>query len=317
MGDVRSALVERALEVLRAERPDIARAPFKITYTGFSSIVGSTGSGFIVRVGRTPQAAESHERGWRLLPLLAGLPGAVPAPVWQLPPGPEAPFGAVAYPMIEGSSLPWDRPCPAALVDQLALFLAELHAITDPTVRAAVDSLGQWRGGRLAASEAAIGHLARDLAARDHARLVRWFDEVYEPWMQGIDDRGAVVVHGDFWHDNLLIGPAGLTGSDRRRRRPWPTGLSILLRRGILLRVGRRIAEPLPGSHRPRRHSGRTGASLPHRPQPRRDLLVGGQRRCCGVRRFVDQGPLGAAAARLTTVTAAGPGRARRGPRVR
>ncbi len=212
MGDVRSALVERALEVLRAERPDIARAPFKITYTGFSSIVGSTGSGFIVRVGRTPQAAESHERGWRLLPLLAGLPGAVPAPVWQLPPGPEAPFGAVAYPMIEGSSLPWDRPCPAALVDQLALFLAELHAITDPAVRAAVDSLGQWRGGRLAASEAAIGHLARDLAARDHARLVRWFDEVYEPWMQGIDDRGAVVVHGDFWHDNLLIGPAGLTG---------------------------------------------------------------------------------------------------------
>jgi aminoglycoside phosphotransferase (APT) family kinase protein len=209
---VSSTLVDLALAALQRDRPDLARPPIEITHTGFSSVVGRTGSGFIVRVGRNPQAAESHEREWRLLPLLAGLPSAVPAPVWHLSPGPEAPFGAVAYPMIEGSSLPWDRPCPTGLVDQLALFLAELHATTDPAVREAVDSLSTWRSGRLAASAAAIGHLARDLSASDHARLVRWFDEVYEPWLQGIGDRAAVVVHGDFWHDNLLIGPAGLAG---------------------------------------------------------------------------------------------------------
>jgi aminoglycoside phosphotransferase (APT) family kinase protein len=210
--EMNTTLVDLALDALRRDRPEIAQPPIRMIYTGFSSIVVGTGSGYIVRVGRNAQAAESHEREWRLLPLLGELPSVVPAPVWHLPPGPESPYGAVAYPLIEGTSLPSDRPCPEHLIDQLAQFLARLHAITDPAVRAAVDSLNTWRTGRLTAAEAAIGHLARDLPAVDHARLARWFDDEYQPWMEGIGEDAAVVVHGDFWHDNLLTGPAGLTG---------------------------------------------------------------------------------------------------------
>ncbi len=210
--EVSSPLVERALDALRRDRPDIARPPLRVGYTGFAGVVVSTGSGYTVRIGRNQQAADSHERTRRLLPLLAELPAAVPQPVWQLPPGPDAQFGAVAYRTIEGITLPWDRPVSAELVDQLARFLARLHKITDPSVRAAVDSLATWRTWLLGMIELSIGDLTAELPAADQARLNRWFVADFEPWLSRLGEREVVVVHGDFWHDNLVIGPAGLAG---------------------------------------------------------------------------------------------------------
>ncbi|WP_161606083.1 phosphotransferase family protein [Microlunatus speluncae] len=207
-----NALVEPALAALRRDRPDLARPPLRTIYTGFSSVVVSTGSGFTVRIGRNQQAGDTHERKWRVVSLLDDLPVAVPRPEWQVPPGPEVRFGAAAYPTIEGITLPWDRPVSAEVVGQLARFLARLHGITDPAVRDSVDSLEVWRTWVLEMVESSIALLAGELSSADHGRLTRWHRAEFVPRICGLGDRDVVVVHGDFWHDNLVIGPDGLAG---------------------------------------------------------------------------------------------------------
>ncbi len=197
-------LVGPALAALERERPDIAVAPVRLADMGFSSYVLTTGSGYVVRVARTPEAADGHRRECELLPRLARLlPVAVPLPVWRLPAGPASRFGAMAYHRIEGTTLGRDTHHPRRVVAQLAGLLAQVHRLGVEQVTSGVVAFTEWKHAVISSAGTAVDHLRDELPTAEHQRLRRW----REQFVGHVDDlppRGAVVVHGDFWHDNIL-----------------------------------------------------------------------------------------------------------------
>ncbi|MEQ7128298.1 aminoglycoside phosphotransferase family protein [Actinopolymorpha sp. B11F2] len=205
-------LVGAALSALERERPDIAVAPVRLVYTGFSSHVLTTGSGFVVRVARTPEAEVGHRRETRLLPVVASVVSvAVPVPVWRLEPGPRSRFGAMAYRRIEGAALPRDGDHSRELVVQLAEFLLRLHRTREDSLTSAVASLAGWKHGAIATASRAVDHLAGELPAAMHRRLVAW-REAFVRHLDGMPDERAGLAHGDFWHDNVMTRGDQLAG---------------------------------------------------------------------------------------------------------
>jgi aminoglycoside phosphotransferase (APT) family kinase protein len=206
------ALLDGVLDVLGRERPGIAVAPYRLIDMGFSSYVLLTGAGFIVRVARTAEAGASHSRECQLLPEISRLVQvAVPAPVWRLPAGPESRYGAMAYPQIIGDPLAREGRRSPHLVAQLATFLAQLHQARDDTVAAVINPLAAWKGATISVTEVAVHQLADELAAREHARLREWCGR-FVAMVSGIADDRQTVVHGDFWHANILIRGGRLAG---------------------------------------------------------------------------------------------------------
>lgn len=198
-------LIAPALAAVEQERPGIATPPIRLVDMGFSSYVFATGSGYIVRVARTPQAASGQRRECELLPRLAGLlPVAVPVPEWRLEPGTTSRFGAMAYARIDGRMLPRDARCLARLVTQLASVLVRVHGIDREAVAAGVTSLDEWKQATISWVTRAVDHLTGEVSAAEHARLVRW-RERFVAHVERLSDDTAVVIHGDLWHDNILI----------------------------------------------------------------------------------------------------------------
>lgn len=205
-------LVGAALCALERERPDIAARPVELVYTGFSSHVLTTGSGFVVRVARTPEAMVGHRREARLLPAVAQVVEiSAPEPVWRLEPGPQSGFGAMAYRQIDGTSLSWDGGHSTQLVVQLAEFLRRLHRVRDDAMTAAVAQLPDWQNATIVTATRAVDHLAGEVPAAAHRRLVAWREEFVRQ-VDGIRPEQAVLVHGDFWHDNILTRDGRLAG---------------------------------------------------------------------------------------------------------
>lgn len=205
-------LVDAALRVVAVERPDILVAPIRLIYTGFSSHVVTTGSGFVVRVARTPVASVGHCREVGLLPVVARvLPVSVPEPVWRLEPDGRSRFGAMAYRRIGGTALPRDRDHADALVGELSDLLVRLHQTREEQLAATVVPLTDWKRGTIATVSRGVDHLAHELPPTVHAWLVAWREE-FVRHVEGIRAAEAVVVHGDFWHDNILVRQDRLAG---------------------------------------------------------------------------------------------------------
>lgn len=205
-------LVGAVLGLLQRERPDIAVAPYRLIDVGFSSYVLMTGSAFIVRVARTAEAAANHAREYHLLREIPRLvPVEVPAPVWRMPAGTESRYGAMAYPRIVGVPLAREGPHSDEFVAQLARFLVHLHQVRDDALATAVNSLAAWKSTTISVTEAAVRQLAHELAAREHARLRQWCVQFVRA-MTGMPDHRSTVVHGDFWHANILTRGGRLTG---------------------------------------------------------------------------------------------------------
>jgi aminoglycoside phosphotransferase (APT) family kinase protein len=205
-------LIGAALSALKQERPEIAVAPVDLVYTGFSSHVLTTGSGYVVRVARTPEAMRGHRREARLLPAAARTVGvAVPAPVWRLEPGPRSRFGAMAYRQLDGTSLSWHGRHPTQVVVQLAEFLRRLHQAGGDELTRDVVSLVDWRHAAITTTSRALDLLVGEIPPAEHQRLLAWREE-FVRHLDGMRPEQARLVHGDFWHDNILTQDGQLTG---------------------------------------------------------------------------------------------------------
>lgn len=201
-----SEVVDAVVEVLHRERPDIAVPPIELIDQGFSSFILRTGSDFIVRAARTPEAAVNHSGEYEVLRAMrpqVSVP--IPEPVWRLPAGERSKFGAMAYPRLAGHSLPYDQTPGPALISQLARFLVEVHRSSCPNAGPYRD----WQTGTVALVRTSVGHLARELPPEDHTRLQHWSDR-FATMM--LDRNDGVVVHGDFWHANILTDGISLVG---------------------------------------------------------------------------------------------------------
>jgi aminoglycoside phosphotransferase (APT) family kinase protein len=207
IGDAMDAISSRPdydniREALQSFFPDLERSGWRVLGWGFgATVLEHVPGGVIISVARSNV---SGRRMARVLPVLEWLAPrlrvAVPAPFWSNVPDKSAllPSGAFAYRKLTGETL---SPETVAYdtVEGLVWVLAELHTL--PTGRvAAIPGLDPeaFRRERYAAIRDV---LKARLDAGSFARVEAWqAAPVPRP------DR-LTIVHGDFWHENILIDP--------------------------------------------------------------------------------------------------------------
>jgi aminoglycoside phosphotransferase (APT) family kinase protein len=203
-------IVAATLARLSRERPDFVADPISTVDSGFSSFVLRTAAGYVVRIARTPEAGARHQREYELLQTMSGqLNLAVPKPQWRAEPTADIPYGATVYPWIEGAPLDRQIDDPA-IAAQLATCLAQIHRLPFPRSRN-VMPLAEWRANTLRMIEDSVAYLRADLVRTEFDTLRRWQPRIMAH-VRDIEPALCTVVHGDFWHDNLLVRAGRLVG---------------------------------------------------------------------------------------------------------
>ncbi len=180
--------------------------PLRELGCGVRSHVVQTAGGVAVKVGRIADAADEYAREWRLLPVLASnLRVPIPSPRWHVPPTPDFPHGALAYPMLRGLAPPSNGS--HGLAADLGNLLAELHAL--PRSVADEARLVEWdpHARIIEARPAVTTALAQHLSASEFCQIEAWWEELAaDPHFPAID---RAICHHDLWHDNLLVDERG------------------------------------------------------------------------------------------------------------
>jgi aminoglycoside phosphotransferase (APT) family kinase protein len=192
--------------------------PLRLIAQGAFNWVFETGSGFIVRVGRTAEAAERHAIEARMLRWLAGRSTVpVPSPAAVLPAGPGLAFGALVYRKLPGRLMLRAEALAggnSALAGDLGQFFAGLHRI--PLAQARELGLPAYQyalhpelpSAALRSVRArAWPALRQRLATAELSAVDRWWDDFFaDPSLRATPE---VICHGDLWPGNLLVGDDG------------------------------------------------------------------------------------------------------------
>lgn len=164
----------------------------RLVGSGFGGEIYQTASGMIRRKATDTLLFDSYRRQCRFLPELAvRVPFAVPLPMWN-------DDGSMSYQRLAGQPLqPEMLPTIGAtqLADELALFVTALHSIsTASAIEWGVTPLSKTTK-LLAAADRVLPELPE--AIRERARA--WRRLFHEP------PHRNVLIHGDLWHENLLV----------------------------------------------------------------------------------------------------------------
>jgi aminoglycoside phosphotransferase (APT) family kinase protein len=162
--------------------------------SGFDSVVHETADGFVHRTAFSPELHETFVRQLRFLPWLAErLPVAIPIPesltgntlVYRKVPG------EVLTPRLLATS------GTRALAEDIAGFMAVLHSLPVKECVSAGVSEANLTEELLQAFERTLPMLS----ARDR--------EAAEAWRSTFvaSESGTLMIHGDFWYENILIEP--------------------------------------------------------------------------------------------------------------
>ncbi len=193
---------QEALDAIMVAVPASDRDhPAELLDVGFSSVVVALG-GSIVRIARTRQAREGHEREARLLPWLDDYLGvALPVPLSLISPSGELPFGAIVQPRLPGRAMTAGDGLSVDLCGEFGRLLARLHGLDHtaapsgslqhldpiPHLRRIQRETDEWLRTRLTASE------RTQLASRlDRAEAV-------------LPNHEQVLCHGDAWYGNVMV----------------------------------------------------------------------------------------------------------------
>ncbi|MGY0231819.1 phosphotransferase family protein [Longispora urticae] len=175
---------------------------------GFSVSVVRAGPDLVVRVPSTADAAERGRRMVDVLGALPELPARVPEVVEVLPARESLEHGALVHVWLPGEpvSAGLVRSRGPALARETARFLAALHAVDSPkleaVLRRAPGEVGPGEGeSELWPPDPVVELVAGRLAGPEAAAFGRWRDG-YGDWIAGLGR--PVVLHGDFWHGNLV-----------------------------------------------------------------------------------------------------------------
>ncbi|MDP9302593.1 MAG: aminoglycoside phosphotransferase family protein [Actinomycetota bacterium] len=196
-------LSRKALAAIVAALPLSDRdVSFELLDIGFSSVVVAFGSS-VVRVARTGQAKEGHEREARLLPWLKGrLSVALPVPITLLAPGADLPFGAIVQPRLPGRVMTAEDGGRSVTTADFGRVLALLHGQDyDEAPAGSIQHLDPARYVRRIERE--TNPLLRGrLSSREWTKLTTRLDDAQE--LSGEQDRA--LCHGDAWFGNVLVG---------------------------------------------------------------------------------------------------------------
>jgi aminoglycoside phosphotransferase (APT) family kinase protein len=204
--DVTDLLSAMALDAIVRALPVTDRgAPYELLDVGFSSVVIAFG-GSVVRIARTAQAMEDHEREARLLPWLDGRLGVdVPLPSATVAPGPALPFGAIVQARLPGRVMTAEDGGRDVTTAGLAHALDALHGL-DHT-EAPVGSIQHLDPvpylQRIAAETEAF--LRTRLSTHEWDRLATRVHSA-EGLLPGHEQ---VLCHGDAWFGNVMVADDG------------------------------------------------------------------------------------------------------------
>ena len=201
--------LEDITRALPAAFPDLHPvAPLTVLGKGFRSLVVETPARIVIRVGLSRDALDGYRLERRVLPFLHDcLDAPIPDRGWFAAPQDGLPFGAHAYPKLDGDTPAFETNAPESLARDMGRFMAQLHAIpVDQAQRAGipvVDSRTRLIGGR----DVVVPLLGKRLNAGEFKRVLAWWEAfVIDPRMHC--DQFAVC-HHDLWHDNLLMDADG------------------------------------------------------------------------------------------------------------
>ena len=193
----------RAAALVGAQFPSLRGVPVRAVATGWDNSVLLVGD-VLFRFPRREVAVELQARELAVLPLLAGLPLAVPTPTHLGSPAGDYPWPFWGAPMIPGSELalvPCDR---TAAAEAAGAFLRELHALP-VDVDLPIDPNG--RGAPVLRAGLTRGWLDR-LAAQGVWRWSAGVETVIDVPL-GAPSTAPVLVHGDLHPRHLLVSPDG------------------------------------------------------------------------------------------------------------
>jgi aminoglycoside phosphotransferase (APT) family kinase protein len=173
-------------------------------FEGFSSSVFRTEDGACLKVAKRAEAAHRLAYAFAVGDAVAPFVDvAVPRAIRWLPATEAQPHGGVLCGWIEGTQL-----SAAADPESVAAFIRDLHAVDTAVLRGIAEPYARWRVRRL--DQAREGLAA--VSALVGAEITRWVGRVLGDLADDLRTLpGAPIVHGDFWHENLLARGSRLT----------------------------------------------------------------------------------------------------------
>lgn len=193
--------ITRIITALQRGLPDDAAQALRLIGIGLSTIVIGDDE-TVCRVPLNHEAAAAQERLRHLLPLLAPyLPVAIPAPLQQIPACAGLPFGALVMRTLPGVRLTGS--CTSTTVARtLADSLLTLHALPTTIAPATLLPHHDCDAADRAIRDAALPTFQAAVPG-DMRAAAEWWNA----WFADAAQRKfrPVIVHGDFWHENILV----------------------------------------------------------------------------------------------------------------
>jgi len=185
--------------------PDIDQvSPLLLLGSGFGSLVVETPDGVVFRIARTAQAGAQFGRELRLLPVLEGLPVAVPRPEWYIPASDDFPHGLMGYRKLPGELLVPQLLSNSGL-ESLAVQIAEIILALQRVPLAPLldfDLPTPWAGcARL--RSVVLPALKVELRKDEYQKVASWWEMFLAD--ARMREYNPVFQHGDLWYGNLLV----------------------------------------------------------------------------------------------------------------
>lgn len=183
-------------------------APCRLIDIGFNSVAVETAGGAIFRIARTEGTAERYAMEGRLLPLLAaGLPVAVPHPLWIVASAEPFPLGTMGYLKLAGVPLSPAMLTPATLpgiaADVVSVLLALHRVPLEELAAVGLPNADARRAHLVSLRDNVLPALRDGLDPAEFRRIKAWWEAFLAD--RGMERYEPVLCHGDFWFANILV----------------------------------------------------------------------------------------------------------------